>query len=293
MINCNKISKSFKGKQILKDVSLTIKNGKITSLIGANGAGKSTTIGVLVGYYHVDGGSIERESISIMPDADTIYQNMTGIQFLKMICGMKACPVSEAMELAEKLSIQHHLNKKIEGYSFGMKKKLAFIQCCVGNYDTYIFDEPTSGVDGPSAKIMLDLIANLREKNAGILLTSHNLDELERVSDFIYIIESGQITRSGSVHEILTEQNKGSIVTYILETSKVDILMEYLRNAKFKSEISNIKLRNQGVSLEIENDPSIIKEMIGTMLQDDIEILGFYQYRTNLQESVYGDATVS
>lgn len=69
-----------------------------------------------------------------------------------------------------------------------MKKKISFIQACIGIYDTYIFDEPTSGVDEPSAIKMLGIVENLKAKGAGILLTSNNLDELERVSDYIYII---------------------------------------------------------------------------------------------------------
>ncbi|MGT2751272.1 hypothetical protein ACVRXF_10315 [Streptococcus orisasini] len=74
-----------------------------------------------------------------------------------------------------------------------MKKKLSFIQCAVGDFDAYIFDEPTSGVDVPSALIMMDIIKCLKTAGAAILLTSHNIDELERVSDYVYVIDSGTV----------------------------------------------------------------------------------------------------
>ncbi|HEY4398991.1 MAG TPA: ABC transporter ATP-binding protein [Lactobacillaceae bacterium] len=192
MIELKNITKSFANKNVLKDVNLTIANGKITSLIGANGAGKSTTIGIIANYFPKTGGEVQRNTLSIMPDAETVYGNWTGKKFLTFMSDLKGGIAHEEwQELALKLGIQDSLNKKIKGYSFGMKKKLSFIQAFIGNFDTYIFDEPTSGVDVPSAELMMSLLNELKVRNKAILLTSHNLDELQRVSDVIYILRDG------------------------------------------------------------------------------------------------------
>lgn len=289
MIQCKNISKSFNSKQVLKNVSMEIKNGEITALIGSNGAGKSTIINLITGYYHIDRGSITKQSISIMPDADTIYQEMTGYQFLKMMSEIKGIHLAEALSLSEKLLIKKQLDKKIEGYSFGMKKKIAFIQAFIGKYDTYIFDEPTSGVDGPSAKIMLNKVLELKRNNAGILLTSHNLDELERVADFIYIIESGRITRSGKVNDIILDgKNHINQIKYIIEASNPQLLASLLQSSYFDKEVSDIRIEEGLIFLEMEDNSKIIKEIMTTSFDNDISIHQFYKHKSTLYETVYG-----
>ncbi|MGF0070988.1 ABC transporter ATP-binding protein [Streptococcus orisratti] len=183
MIECEEVRKSFKNNIVIKNVNLKLNNGEITSLIGRNGAGKSTLINLIVGYYHLDSGRISKNSLSVMPDADNIYSSWTGLEFLSFMSKMKKNKLSEALAMADKLGLTPKIKTKISGYSFGMKKKLSFVQCAIGDYDAYIFDEPTSGVDVPSALVMLDIVKRLKERNAAVLLTSHNIDELERVSD--------------------------------------------------------------------------------------------------------------
>lgn len=85
MIECKTVKKSFKNNSVIKNVSLKLNNGKITSLIGRNGAGKSTLINLMVGYYHLDSGNIIRESLSVMPDADNMYSDWTGLKFFLLL----------------------------------------------------------------------------------------------------------------------------------------------------------------------------------------------------------------
>lgn len=289
MITCMNVSKSFEDKKALEQVSLKIKNGQITSLIGSNGAGKSTLIGTIVGYYHIDQGDIQKESISIMPDADTIYQDLTGYQFLKMICGIKACSIDEAISLSKDLKIYPHLNKKIDGYSFGMKKKITFIQAYVGKYDSYIFDEPTSGVDGPSSKIMLEKINDLTQSNAAVLLTSHNLDELERISDYIYIIDRGKIIRSGSVNDLLREEKNTDKLVYIIKTPTPADLVTALQGESAGDKIISFEIKEDSLQVVMSDEVDTIKEILKLCLEKDIGIHEFYRPKTSLYESVYGD----
>ncbi|WP_238581390.1 ATP-binding cassette domain-containing protein [Streptococcus orisasini] len=193
MIGCFNIIKSFHGTPVIKGISIEIKNGMITSIVGKNGAGKSTLIGLIMDYYRCDSGEVKKGTVPVMPDADNMYSDWTGLEFLEFIARLKKTDVSYAVNLSKELGLYKNLKGKISGYSFGMKKKLSFIQCAVGDFDAYIFDEPTSGVDVPSALIMMDIIKRLKTAGAAILLTSHNIDELERVSDYVYAIDSGTV----------------------------------------------------------------------------------------------------
>ncbi|MBX9119731.1 ABC transporter ATP-binding protein [Enterococcus faecium] len=287
MIECVEVSKRFKHSNILNDISLRVENGTITALVGKNGAGKSTLIGAILGYFKIESGEIKKKSISVMPDADSLYTDITGYEFLNFVCKLKKLSSNEeAIYLAKELNLEKDLKKKIEGYSFGMKKKISFIQACIGKYDTYIFDEPTSGVDEPSAIKMLKIVENLKSEGSGILLTSHNLDELERVSDYIYIIENGYIINKGTVEEIVLNSNRTSVHKYIL------IVDDSYRAALILEELGNIKLKiiNQNkIEVEMANDSDQIKNIIYYLLENNISFEEFYKIKNNLRESVYAE----
>lgn len=284
MIKCINLSKSFNGRKVLEDITISIENSKITSLIGKNGAGKSTLIGALLEYYKADDGSIIKNSISVMPDADSLYMNVTGYEFLNFMSHLKGLPSnSEALSLAKKLQIDKELSKKISTYSFGMKKKISFIQSCIGVYDAYIFDEPTSGVDEPSAIMMLKIINRLKEKGRAILLTSHNLDELERVSDYIYLIEQGRIVNQGNVKDVLYQINKSTSHTYVLKTFNK---LPDFGNLPQIEDIDILKKNDFEVVLVI-NSLEKLQVFLKYCLEQNVIITELSQPQITLREAVY------
>ena len=277
MIDCRNLVKSFGDNDVIRGISLKLADGKITSLVGKNGAGKSTLIGLIVAYYQLNSGSVKKGTISIMPDADNMYPSWTGIEFLTFISKLKKVDISEAIGLAKELGIEKNLKKKITSFSFGMKKKLSFIQCAIGQYETYIFDEPTSGVDVPSALIMLDIIKRLKSNGSAVLLTSHNIDELERVSDYIYIIENGKIIQEGTVSDIV---NKKKELIYILVSSQINLIanLDLVRNYLHSIHEDSIELLFSNESQASET----VRELVLTY-----PIREFYQKKNSLIASVY------
>ncbi|WP_314830738.1 ABC transporter ATP-binding protein [uncultured Streptococcus sp.] len=278
MIQCNNVVKAFNKNKVIKGINLNLENGKITSLVGKNGAGKSTLIGLIMGYYRCDSGTITKDKVSVMPDAASMYPTWSGIEFLKFMSQLKGAEFSEALELASRLGIKDKLKNKISDFSFGMKKKLSFIQCAIGSYQSYIFDEPTSGVDVPSALIMLDIIKELKSNGSAVLLTSHNIDELERVSDYIYIIESGYITQQGSVEEIIN--NKVGGLVYCLVSPQAESLSQALELQKYIRSFQNQEL--ELIFSDSLEASAILKELIASYT-----ISEFYQKKRSLIESVY------
>lgn len=278
MIELENVSKNFKDKQVIKQVSLEIQNGKITTIVGENGAGKSTIIGLICGYYFLTSGKITGKQVSVMPDADNMPINMTGHNFLSFMCDLKGASMQQALELSAELGIEQALNKKIKTYSFGMKKKLSFIQAYVGeSYDAYIFDEPTSGVDVPSAYTMMALIRKLKAVNQAVLLTSHNMDELERVGDYFYILKAGSIAREGTLKEVtelgLTKKR------YMIDVS-VD-MKDQLKHFIESAGIEMVAENESYIKIEIMNHMDI-SEIMKSLLNADITINGFWEERSHL-----------
>ncbi|MCM0583464.1 ABC transporter ATP-binding protein [Weissella diestrammenae] len=103
-----------------------------------------------------------------------------------------------------------------------------FIQACLGDYDTFIFDEPTSGVDVESAVIMMKIIKEIKSRGAAILLTSHNIEELQEASDYIYFINQGVIEQAGTVKEILSYSRHDATVEYVLVPQSIEKMAAYL-----------------------------------------------------------------
>lgn len=184
--------------------------------------------------------------------------------------------------MADELGLTPKLKTKISGYSFGMKKKLSFIQCAVGDYDTYIFDEPTSGVDVPSALVMLDIVTKLKNRNAAVLLTSHNIDELERVSDYIYLLDDGKIIKEGTVDYFV---NDGLEIIYYLvsptirEVSNLSFLQNYIQGINESKNRVELAFPNKEVAMRV------LKKLI---LQ--YPIVEYYRKKETLIEKVYESA---
>jgi len=258
MIKFEHVTKSYGAKHVLTDINFVIENGKITSLVGKNGAGKSTTINIASKYINASGGTITNHSISVMPDADNLYRDMTGKHFLKFMAKLKKVPTTtEITNLTNELGLSDNLNKKIKDYSFGMKKKIAFIQAYMGNYDTYIFDEPTSGVDYESAEIMMAYLRKLAQRDKAVLLTSHNLDEISEISDHIIFLANGLTVEK---QEALSHKTAFLLLTFADKPEQLTAL-------GFKKMKDNV--------YHIETEPDQINHLLQTVINAKINIKEF------------------
>ncbi|WP_300766714.1 ABC transporter ATP-binding protein [uncultured Bifidobacterium sp.] len=296
MLKIDSLSKSFGSKTALSDVSLTAEDGRITALVGANGAGKSTLIGVVCGYFRATSGVVTKGDFSVMPDAESLYREMSGKQFLSFIAGVKHASDSSQYwhQLAVRLGIADQLSKKIKSYSFGMKKKIAFIQACIGNYDTYLFDEPTSGVDVQSSLVMLTIIEELKDRGAAVLLTSHNMDELQRISDYVYYIDHGRITSSGTVSDLIAEADaRDEDVRYIIEVDSDyrRAMMDYLAQAP---EAAGLRAEecDRGVMIRAHEEFPVTALLKG-MLNSGLPVTGFWRQKATLEKALFGSDTAS
>ncbi len=206
--------------QALRDVSFFVNKGEIFSIIGPNGAGKTTTIKILStlllpdsGEAYVNGYNVVkeqakvRESIGVVlyPDKG-FYSRLTGIEnliYYGRLYGLSKNQAKErAMKLAELVNLERDIYRRVEEYSLGMKAKLSIAKALINDAPILFLDEPTVGLDPISARKVRELIKELSLKGKTILLTSHNMWEVENLSNRILVINKGSIVMEGSPREI-------------------------------------------------------------------------------------------
>lgn len=205
------VTKNFGSVNVLKGIDFAIYPGEIFGFVGRNGAGKSTFIHIMTGIMNKSAGDFQifghaadqlnqvKHKIGVMPDVANLYEQMKGITFLRYMGELVGDKRNKAgyEQLLKEVGLEGAGNKKIKAYSFGMRKKICIAQALLGETDLIILDEPTSGLDPESAIKIRQLILKLKQQGKTIFLTSHNLDEIDKISDRVGILSEGIIKRIG------------------------------------------------------------------------------------------------
>lgn len=227
MISAKNLGKSFKkGKKkhtvhAVKDVSLSADNGKITGLLGANGAGKSTTLRMLVGLLgpdqgnaNIDGWDIQkdkqavRKAIGYLPHNSGIYPRLTArenITYFAQLSGLKKHLIPNRVdELLALLSMEAIAERRTEGFSQGQRTKVALARALIHKPKNLVLDEPTNGLDVMATRKLRKILMQLRDQGYCILISSHIMQEISHLCDHVAIINNGTIVAEDSVQGILT-----------------------------------------------------------------------------------------
>jgi ABC-2 type transport system ATP-binding protein len=225
-IHIKNISKKLGNREVLKGVTFDVEPGDIFGYLGPNGAGKTTTIRILLGLLKADSGELNilgqdislaetRMKIGFALDPDGLYDTMTGVENLKYYADIYGIAES-AVRIEKVLSmvgLADRSNDRVSTYSKGMRQRLSLARAMVHNPEVLILDEPTSGVD-PSGqieirKILLN-IAHTEKKT--VLLSSHNLDEVQRICNRVALIDRGEIKLYGELENLRQKLGRRSIV---------------------------------------------------------------------------------
>ena len=205
------IDKSFPGVHALDHVDLEIRKGEVLALMGENGAGKSTTILMMLGLTEPTSGTVEicginstthpievKRRIGYLPEDVGFYDDMTGLENLIYTARLNGIPDKEArekaMELIKRTGLEDQLKKKAGKYSRGMRQRLGLADVLIKNPEIIILDEPTSGIDPAGVQEFIELIRWLsKEKGLTVLFSSHHLDQVQKVCDRVGLFSNGKI----------------------------------------------------------------------------------------------------
>jgi sodium transport system ATP-binding protein len=238
VINVQQLAKRFKKFQAVSDVTFEARDGEVFGLLGPNGAGKTTTLRMLSTVIEPDRGTATiggydirhqkaqvRAHLGILVENAGLYRHLTARECLRYIGhlhGWKGEPLNQRIEtLAAELGMENFIDRKTEGFSRGMTRKVVMGMALVHNPPNIIFDEPTAGLDVVSTRAVREIIHRLKQEGRCVILSTHLMDEVERLCDRIGIIHRGVIMAMGTPAELMQSQN-----TDDLETAFVRIVGE-------------------------------------------------------------------
>lgn len=268
ILECKNLVKKFKKKEVLHGVSFEVDSGDILGFIGPNGAGKTTTIKLILGLQKITSGTVLINGYDIKKDyvkaikrvgaiveSPDVYMYLTGRENLKMAARLYKNITKERIEEVIEISgLKNRIDDKVSKYSLGMRQRLGIALAILHKPNILILDEPTNGLDPEGIKELRELLKKLaNEENMGILISSHNLLELESFCNKVCIIQNGNVLENTSIDEL---KKKMANSIYMFEVDKVKDLYKVI-----KQEIEIIN--DNYFKLEINHDkvPDLIKKM--------------------------------
>jgi len=225
-IRLSGVSKGFSGHVAVQDLSLSVPRGAAFGLLGPNGAGKTTTLRMIMNVLGPDTGTIEilgqpatqatRDRIGYMPEERGLYPRMVVEEQLLFFAELKGVPRKEgARRLGpwlERLGLTDWRQRKLNELSKGMQQKAQFIATVLHEPDILILDEPLSGLDPVGVNVMRDVFVDLRRQGKTVVLSSHQMETVERLCDAIALIHRGRKVLDGPVSEVRSRHGKNTIV---------------------------------------------------------------------------------
>ena len=200
------MSKNFKNKKLFNNFSLEIEANTVHALVGPNGSGKTSLLRILTDLYEEDGGEVKiKGSHAMLLENDYLYEDKTGLENIKLYGLYFGYGLDNYQKYSDLLEITNDLCRNVSTYSKGMKRKLSLLIIVMMNREIIFLDEVTSGVDPISRVEIRKLMKLLKDEGKTIVLTSHDLSEIEKIADKVSMIKSGELLFTKNIGEIKGE----------------------------------------------------------------------------------------
>ena len=303
ILKCQDVYKKIGKKYILKKISFEVKKGEIVGFIGPNGAGKTTTIKLILGLQKITKGKVEINGYDIKKDFEKaiyrvgaiienpdVYIYLTGYENLKIAQEYyKNIPNQRIDEVVKIVGLKDSIMNKVSKYSLGMRQRLGIAQAILQEPQLLILDEPTNGLDPEGIIEIRNLLKKLVfEENIGILISSHNLSEVENICDKVCIIKSGEIIDEKDIKELKSQnleecyiiENEDSYKVRKLISTKSEIIdKQHIKIFTSKEQVPKIvkKLEKNDVLIytitkkDISLEEAFLKEIGGEKVEKNIK----------------------
>ncbi|MEO6548096.1 MAG: ABC transporter ATP-binding protein [Ferruginibacter sp.] len=237
ILSLDNIRKNYGSIQALKGVSFDVPKGAVFGILGPNGSGKTTMLGIIMDILRPTSGTYKlfdkvpdeshRKQIGTFLETPNFYHYLSATQNLKIAAAIKERGEEDIPRVLEMVNLTLRKNSRFSTYSLGMKQRLAIASSLLGNPEVLILDEPTNGLDPVGIAEIRDLIKKLHQEGKTIIMASHLLDEVEKVCTHVAILKKGDLVATGDVNEILANED-------IVEVGAADV-------AKLKASLQSLK----------------------------------------------------
>lgn len=300
VITLDNVTKILANRQILKSISFAVEQGDIFGYLGPNGAGKTTTIRVILGLFKPNSGKASilgedvsrdgaRTKVGFVLEADGLYDNMTAYENLDYYCqiyGMASALESKRIdEILEMVALTDRAGDKVSSYSKGMRQKLAIARSMVHQPDLLIFDEPTAAVDPTGQMEIRQIILNLAQRGKTIFLSSHNLDEVQRICNRIVLIDQGEIKLYGELKKLRREMGRGEVVieTGVTTTEQAEVLDGVLTELTALSYVTSCRREARKLRLQLHGRGDV-SEIVAILSRENIGVEEVTKGEISLEE---------
>lgn len=253
ILKCDNLKKQVKEKVIVEKISFSMDKGDVVGLIGPNGAGKTTIIKLILGLIKItegkvsiNGYDIEKdfikaiEKVGAIVETPDLYMYLSGYDNLKITANnYKNISKERINEVVKLVGLENRIKDKVSTYSLGMRQRLGIAEAIINSPELLILDEPTNGLDVDGIIEMRNLITKLSAQGIAILISSHNLTEIDNLCNRIIAIKNGKIITDDKIESFKTFSSED---TYILELNHINNLEQVIQEHKFEK-IEENKIR--------------------------------------------------
>lgn len=269
ILRCENLKKNFGKKEILKGVSLKLTEGDILGFIGPNGAGKTTTIKLILGLQSITSGKVfingydietdftkAIEGVGTIVESPDLYMYMSGYENLKLVANLyKNVDKQRIDEIVKLVGLENRIKDKVSKYSLGMRQRLGIAQAILHKPNLLILDEPTNGLDPEGIKEVKTLLKKLaEEENMAILISSHNLAELDTFCKKICIIKNGEVVETNDIDTFKKDVKNNCYILEVEDSSVISSIINYKMDILTEKEVR--------VYIEKEEVPLLLKELV-------------------------------
>lgn len=268
-LKIDNLHKSFGKNTIINGLSMSIPENTIFGFLGKNGAGKTTTMKMILGFLKIDEGSIEvfgeevsfgqsktNRFIGYLPDVPEFYGYMTAKEYLNLcgaITGLSKNEIKNKSEELLELVGLRDVNKRISGYSRGMKQRLGIAQALLNSPKLLICDEPTSALDPLGRKEILDIILKIKDFTT-VIFSTHILSDVEAICDHVVVLDKGRNVLEGSIDELKNIKRKNTIKIRFKSDKE-------LKAFKSLDKFSNLAMNEKGDTLYLTDEENQLKDL--------------------------------
>lgn len=287
------IYKSFSGTQILHGISFDVESGKALGLLGRNGAGKTTSIRIIMDLFKADSGKIlldgkefnpRNHHIGYLPEERGLYPKKKVLEQLIYLGELRGLSKKQAKENTlywlERLGVEIYKDKKLDTLSKGNQQKVQLAETFLTNPDIIILDEPFSGLDPVNSQILKDIISEQIDSDKLLIFSSHQMNYVEEFCEEIALIDKGNIVLTGNLKEIKREYGRDRLRISSRENTLEELELIFHRD--FKDIARVIRKEKDYLILELKDNHSK-NELLGEIVNRDLDIDRFSTYEPSLE----------